>query len=160
MNTTGVRTNVNCVAPASVDLANSSTEVYTMNAVAPSAFSSLSGSNGCNVTVEYNFSSGEDQYGYGVTTASSCTAETDTRFQPVMFWFIANIAGFFDDHAWVSTKRVMPSAVFCRPTLDIMEVVATASVTNRTMLKIQESGPYTAENNITDGTLSGRVYNG
>jgi hypothetical protein len=135
--TTGVQTKVNCANPTSQSLNTSGGN-----------FSIIATSNqGCTASV--NFSPTISDRQYGVTNVPNCGPITDIEKQDVMFWFFDNAA-----------QGPVAQSVFCSPKIGVLNILATANLTNGSLVHVQVIDDYATGNNVTQPPNSGQAFNG
>ena len=140
-NTTGIRTNVNCTNPNSLNLSFSGSN-YTAQATF---------SNSCSVSLSFAASEGNQQY--SVLAASGCGAQGQaTEFQPVAFWY------YFQDTSASSTPQV--EAMFCQPTIDVFTMPTSMDLSNDTLGNCTILDHYVKANNVAGNPLNGKAFNG
>ena len=140
-NTAGIRTNVNCINPNSLDLSFSGSN-YTAQATF---------SNSCSVSLSFEASRGNRQY--SVLAASDCGAQGQAiEFQPVVFWY------YFQGTSAGSAPQI--EAVFCRPTIDVFIMQTSMDLSNGTLGKCTILNNYVEPNNVTGSPLNGKAFNG
>ena len=137
VNTTGIRTNVNCIDPNSLNLSISGSN-YTAQATFP---------NYCSASLSFSTSNGNRQY--SVLAASGCGSQgQNIEFQPVVFWY------YFQGTSASSTPQV--DAVFCQPTICRHRwTLSDGTLGNCTIL-----GHYVKANNVTGSPLNDKAFNG
>ncbi|PSR77044.1 hypothetical protein PHLCEN_2v8098 [Hermanssonia centrifuga] len=145
VNTTGVRTNINCEQSTSLNLNTSTPPYYNITA---------QGADGCSATVQFNVSASsldEQQYGSAPANAQNCglPADTDIDFLPLMFWFYNTDAQNIPQAA----------AVICRPQIQLFNVMANVNLNNGSLVDVTILNNYTAPNNVSGDPLDGKVYN-
>ncbi len=145
VNTTGVRTNINCEQSTSLNLNTSTPPYYNITA---------QGADGCSATVQFNISASsldEQQYGSAPANAQNCglPADTDIDFLPLMFWFYNTDAQNIPQAA----------AVICRPQIQLFNVMANVNLNNGSLVDVTILNNYTAPNNVSGDPLDGKVYN-
>ena len=142
--TTGIRTKANCAAPAAAP---------TLNMTNPANFSiSASLQDGCTSRVTFDPTSSAQQYGTAPVDLVSCGLQPDfpQQYAPVMFWFY---------HNDTESQQQQASAVICRPTLELFNVVVDLDLSNSNITGVVLKDAYTAPNTVSGGTLNGRVFN-
>jgi hypothetical protein len=143
VDTTGIRTTAHCQSPLSAPTVNISDPTnFTI-------FTSLQ--DGCSSHVDFDPRSAEQQYGTSSVDRSSCGLPVDfpEQFAPVMFWFFHNN----------TQNQPQASAIICRPTVELFNIVAHVDLSNNNLTGATITGTYTAPNNISGGTLNGNVFN-
>lgn len=141
--TTGIRTKANCAAPPSAPTVDTSN---------PANFSiTTTLQDGCSSRVTFDPTSAEQQYGTAPADTSSCGLPADfpQEYAPVMFWFYHNN----------TQNQPQASAVICRPTLELFNIVANVDLTNNNLTDVTIKNAYTAPNNVSGDPLNGKVFN-
>ena len=144
VNTTGIRTTVDCSAPQSLDLSTTIATNYTINSTAQ---------NNCPVSVTFDPRSATQQYGVSNVPCSS-SASLNVTFQPVFFWFFHN-----------NERNGNPEAagVFCSPFIELFYIKAAADLSSGALLGVQPMTEITAENfpnNVTSAPQNQVAFNG
>ncbi|KAF8495945.1 hypothetical protein F5888DRAFT_1615206 [Russula emetica] len=138
INTTGIRTNVNCGSPNQLSV--------TPTSNANDSIISATSIDGCSVEVSLNPNNAEQQY--GVVNVPNCgTTSTDVAFQPVFFWF------------WQQSPN-NSAAVFCQPLIQLFDVTAYALLNNNSLTNVTIVDNYPTANNVSGAPLNGIPYNG
>lgn len=141
MNTTGIRSQVNCVNPTSLNLTPSGGN-YTAQATFR---------NGCSANLDFTASAGNQQY--SVLNAGSCASQgQDIEFQPVVFWY------YFQDTSSGSGPEV--AAVFCEPMINIFAMSASMDLSSGTLGNCTILDTYVQPNNVTGNPLNGQAFSG
>lgn len=141
VNTTGIRTEVNCVNPTSLNLSSSGGN-YTAHATF---------SNACSASLAFATSNGNQQY--SVLNASSCAPQgQDIEFQPVVFWY------YFQDTSAGSGPNV--AAVFCAPTINVFAMTTSMDLSNGALGNCTILDTSVGSNNVTGSPLNGQAFNG
>ena len=141
VNTSGIRTEVNCVNPNSLNLSLSGSN-YTAQATFP---------NSCSASFSFAGSNGNRQY--SVTSAGNCGFQDQgVEFQPVVFWY------YFQDTSTGSAPQV--AAVFCQPVISVMLMQTSMDLSNGTLGNCTILGNYVKANNVTGNPLNGETFNG
>ncbi|KAN0078157.1 hypothetical protein V8E55_010214 [Tylopilus felleus] len=137
VNTTAIRTEVNCANPSSLNVTNEGGN-YVASATFPS---------GCSASNSFNPSNGTQQF--SVVAASSCASSgLAAEFQPVVFWFYLN-----------STSPQVAS-IYCNPTIDVWQVQTSMNLTTAALGPCTDIGTAQGTNNVTGSPLNGSPYNG
>ncbi|CAL1702679.1 unnamed protein product [Somion occarium] len=141
-NTTGVRTQSNCITANSVNISTPS-PLFMIDASTPQ---------GCRAVVSFDPASADQQYGSAPAMPTTCGMDNNTaqEFLPVMFWFF-----HLSD-----SNRPQARAVICRPTLGVFNAEVTLNLNNLTLANVTLLDQYTVANNVTGGDLNGRAFNG
>ena len=64
-----------------------------------------------------------------------------------------------DEEALRFSQQQQASAVICRPTLELFNVVVDLDLSNSNITGVVLKDAYTAPNTVSGGTLNGRVFN-
>jgi hypothetical protein len=134
--TSGIQTKVNCANPTSQRLDTGTN--FTITATS---------TQGCTAVV--NFSPTSSDLQYGVTNVPNCGPISDIEKQPVMFWFFQN-----------ATSGPETRSVFCQPTIGVFDILATANLTNGSLVTVNILDDYSVPNNVTQPPNSGQAFNG
>ena len=142
--TFGIRTNINCENPISVDLSTTNSTNYTITATTAA---------GCVSFVTFNPASADQQYGSSSVNAVSCGLDPtlQQQFLPVMFWYF---------HLQDNTNAPQAKAVICAPTIDLFNVQAVVDLSNGSLTSVTILSGYAPPNNVTGGDLAGKAFNG
>ncbi|KAI6021005.1 hypothetical protein EDC04DRAFT_2939447 [Pisolithus marmoratus] len=141
VNTTGLRTEVNCVSTESLDLTSSDGN-YSVQATFPNA---------CIASFTFGAANGNQQY--SVINANNCApAGEEISFQPVVFWY------YFQDTTATDGPHV--SAVFCQPSMNVFIMATSMDLGNSALGDCTILQNFTEPNNVTEGSLNGRIFNG
>ncbi|KAJ8091850.1 hypothetical protein PM082_021086 [Marasmius tenuissimus] len=141
VNTTSIQTDTDCFPPKSTEVMQGSGENFTISSTSVKD---------CNVKVNFNLQVAAQQY--GVADAScDLTPNLNITFRPVMFWYF---------HKNDRDQKPEAKTVFCAPTLTAHKVEATASLNNGSLTLLDKQGPYSAQNNVTQGEFAGKAFNG
>ena len=141
VNTTGIRTNVNCINPNSLNLSLSGSN-YTAQATFP---------NSCSASVSFSASNGNRQY--SVLAASGFGSQgQNIEFQPVVFWC------YFQGTSASSTSQV--DAVFCQPTINVFIMQTSMDLSDGTLRTCTILDHYVEANNVTGSPLNDKAFNG
>jgi len=103
--------------------------------------------NGCVKNITFNPALSGQQY--GVSNVPGCSNASDIDFQPVMFWYFHTKAD----------GTAEGQSVFCQPTINAFNVIATASLNNGSLINTTIVGDYLPANNVTGSPLSGQAFN-
>jgi hypothetical protein len=145
VNTTAVRTNLQCSNPISSTLDKTNPNNFTLTATSKE---------GCALGPIF-FNPADANQRYNVTNVPNCAAlpETDPEFQPLFFWF-------WQSAALATGGGANAVGVFCVPSLQLFDVVANASLESGFLTDVAPVDDYPAANNVTGGWLQGRAFNG
>ena len=148
-NTTGVRTNATCSAPARIDIDTSNPTNFSISAQSLENFAGASSS--CSVTVNYDPKDANQQYGVNGVDNCGPNAGGNRTFLPVFFWFYRNNSGIHQE-----------AGVFCAPTLEVFTVAANASMNDGSLGNVSIIAPIDdyANNNVTGVPQNGIPFNG
>jgi hypothetical protein len=135
--TTGVQTKVNCANPTSQNLDT------------PGGNFTITSTSNQGCTASVNFSPTTSDRQYGVVNVPNCGPITDIEKQPVMFWFFHN-----------APQGPEAQSVFCTPQIGILNILATANLTNGSLVHVQVIDDYPTPNNVTQPPNSGQAFNG
>lgn len=70
----------------------------------------------------------------------------------------SRLLGFY--HLRDSDSSPEAKTVFCTPTIEIFNVMATANLNNGSLANVTTLTGYTTPNNVTGGPLNGQAFNG
>ena len=144
VNTTGIRTTVDCSAPQSIALDLTTTTNFTIRAT---------NQDNCPVTVFFNPQSAVQQYGVSNVPCST-TASLNITFQPVFFWFF---------HENLRNNTPEATGVFCHPFIEMFWLKAHADIANNSLVRVEPMTEITAENfpnNVTMAPQNQLAFNG
>ena len=144
VNTTGIRTTVDCSAPQSIALDLTTTTNFTIRAT---------NQDNCPVTVFFNPQSAVQQYGVSNVPCST-TASLNITFQPVFFWFF---------HENLRNNTPEATGVFCHPFIEMFWLKAHADIASGKLLGVEPMTEITAENfpnNVTMAPQNQLAFNG
>lgn len=144
VNTTGVRTTVDCSAPQAISLGTISTANFTITSTAQ---------NNCPITVTFDPRSATQQYGVSNVPCST-SASLNVTFQPVFFWFF---------HENERTGAPEAGGVFCSPFIELFYVKASADLSSGALVGVQPVTEVTKDNfpnNVTDAPQNQMAFNG
>ncbi|OJA11337.1 hypothetical protein AZE42_04932 [Rhizopogon vesiculosus] len=140
VNTTGIRTLVNCTKPTSFQTTTLSSSSVELQA---------NFSTGCNGSLSLDPGNGSDQF--SVEAASTCAPSSqDLDFQPVFFWF----------YHLTESGDSQGTAVFCQPSIAIFVVETTMDLSNGSLGNCTIVDTFNSTNNVTGNPLNGEAYNG
>lgn len=137
LNTSGVRSNPNCAIPRVPPTLTTNEQQATLSATS-------STENDCSVSVPFNPADSEEQFGL----VSVPCDETPVDFRGVMFWFYRS-----------EGTGGQAQAVFCKPTIQLLDVELTINVTTKDISNVRQLGDRLVPNTVTE-RLGGRAYNG
>ncbi|KAL5480378.1 hypothetical protein ACEPAI_1648 [Sanghuangporus weigelae] len=148
-NTTGVRTNATCSAPAQINLDTSNPSSFVIGAASLANFAQASSS--CSVTVSFDPSNANQQYGVSGVDNCGPNAGGNRTFLPVFFWFYRNNSG-----------TPQEAGVFCSPTLEVFTVAANASMNDGSLGNVSIIAPIDnyANSNVTGAPQNAVPFNG
>src|SRR5262245_33367733 len=138
VNTTGIQTLVNCANPISSSLLTPGGN-YTILATSDKE---------CAANVTFNPATADQQY--GVIPGDCGATGLNVSQQGVMFWYFHR------------RQDGTPEAksVFCQPTINVFNIVATANLNNGSLANVTVINAYTPSNNVTEAPLGGHAFNG
>ncbi|KAF7363596.1 hypothetical protein MSAN_01016500 [Mycena sanguinolenta] len=140
VNTTAIQTVANCEAPNSETITAEGTNftIQAWNAA------------GCTGSTTFNPDSTTTGTQYGVVAVENC-GEDDIEFQPIMFWFFARKND--------ATSTPQGASVFCKPTINLRDVIATVDLNNGSIIGVTPLDNVTTSNNVTASPQNGRAFN-
>ncbi|KAJ7172297.1 hypothetical protein C8R46DRAFT_143306 [Mycena filopes] len=143
VNTTAIQTAVNCELPQTLNLTAPVSGNFTIQGTT---------SGGCSGDVTFNPDSTTSATQYGAVPLANC-GSNEVQFQPVMFWFFSRK----DDGA----QTPQAAGVFCNPTIAALNVMATVSLDNNSIVQVTtlDPGPVTTSNNVTGAPQNGTAFN-
>ncbi|KAJ7588733.1 hypothetical protein C8J56DRAFT_1077970 [Mycena floridula] len=138
VNTTGIKTTVNCDNPVSEPTITGSDQTFTIEATSVDS---------CQVPVTFNPTVAARQYGVINTGACGPTAGFNVSQQAVMFFH--------------TTDGGAPEAraVFCSPTIEAHTVMDKANIDNGALTSATLIEVYSEPNNVTGPPLNGQAFN-
>ncbi|KAF8840118.1 hypothetical protein BDN67DRAFT_996927 [Paxillus ammoniavirescens] len=141
VNTTGIKSEVNCVSPDSLNLTTTSGN-YTASATFPG---------GCSASLIFNPANGDEQY--SVLNVSNCAAVgVDITFQPVVFWFYL-MGG-------ASNNEPQVAGVYCNPTMSVFTMETSMNLNDGSLGACTPLYSDVSSNNVTGSPLHGQPFNG
>ncbi|TDL20469.1 hypothetical protein BD410DRAFT_841344 [Rickenella mellea] len=147
MNTTGIRSIVNCSLPASQQL---NTQSITTPSVYPFTATSTSG---CQANISVNpFASAQQ---YNVTMVPNCGPNPtgNVTFQPVFFWFYHTRAD--------GTPQAQ--GLFCQPFIEVFNITSFVDLNSGNLTNVigrAKLDSHNANTNVTGAPLNGAALNG
>ncbi|KIK92516.1 hypothetical protein PAXRUDRAFT_829886 [Paxillus rubicundulus Ve08.2h10] len=141
VNTTGIKTEVNCVSPYSLNLTAMNGN-YTASAMFPG---------GCSANLVFNPANGDRQY--SVLNASNCAPSgLGITFQPVVFWFYL-MGG-------ANNNEPQVAGVYCNPTMSVFTVETSMNLNDGSLGDCMPLYSDVSSNNVTGSPLNGQPFNG
>ncbi|TDL20468.1 hypothetical protein BD410DRAFT_805027 [Rickenella mellea] len=144
VNTTGIRTDVNCTLPSAFQLIPTA-EDFNISATSTS---------GCSVVAPIDQTSGIQQYNISLVPNCGPNPTAGNSFQPVFFWFY---------HRRDDNLQPEARGVFCEPYMETYNVTATLDLDRNNLTSITIGAKLdgtNSVNNITGAPLSGKAFNG
>ncbi|GAW04104.1 hypothetical protein LENED_005872 [Lentinula edodes] len=139
VNTTAIQTTTNCLGPEGTPSLTATDDGFIINSTS---------ADGCTQTAEASNTAVSSQQ-YGVVNVPDTCSQLNITQRPVMFWFF--------HHAADGTPEAR--TVFCKPTLQLFNVEATANLNNQSVVGVLELDSNVPSNNVT-GPFANSPFNG